>query len=319
MPRLYQSFYLTLLGCNLLFVFSAIVLRHSVNGLPLELWSVIFIAMSLLLSLVSYPLVRRLTLRLERLQAMVELLGKGELGARVPVEGRDEVARLARYINATAGHIEALVSAQKSLLSNASHELRTPLTRIRLTVALMKDSADPKRKAELEQDIAELDALLEEILLASRLDAPVEQGALEEVDLLALVAEECARYEGVDLHGTPVLLQAQPRLLRRLVRNLLENAQRYGQAPIEVAVDPAAGGAALKVKDAGPGVAAEHRERVFEPFFRCQPDTSSTGTGLGLAPVRQIAPLHGGDARCEPTADGRSHFVVSLVSQNSEP
>lgn len=312
MPRLYQSFYLTLLGCNLLFVFSAIVIRHSVNGLPLELWSVIFVAMSLLLSLASYPLVRRLTRRLERLQAMVESLGKGDLSARVPVEGRDEVARLARHINATASQIEALVSAQKSLLSHTSHELRTPLTRIRLTVALMKENADPRRKAELEQDIAELDALLEEILLASRLGAPVEQGALEEVDLLALVAEECARYEDVDLHGTPVLLQGQPRLLRRLARNLLENAQRYGQPPIEVSVVQQGAGAVLTVRDQGPGIAATQLEQVFEPFFRCQPDTSSTGTGLGLALVRQIARLHGGDARCEPAADGRSHFVVTL-------
>src|SRR5262249_53935946 len=80
----------------------------------------------------AYPVVRRVTARLERLQAGVESLGAGDLGARVKVEGRDEVARLAESFNRAAGRIEALVSAHKSLLANASHELRTPLTRIRL-------------------------------------------------------------------------------------------------------------------------------------------------------------------------------------------
>src|SRR5206468_1115717 len=168
----------------------------------------------------------------ERLQAGVESLGAGELSARVRVEGHDEVAQLAESFNRAAGRIEELVGAHKSLLANASHELRTPLARIRMAVELMKESAEPKRKAELEQDIAELDALIDEILLASRLDALKKLETDERVDLLALAAEECARYDHAALDGQSVTVRGDPRLLRRMIRNLLENAKRHGAPPI---------------------------------------------------------------------------------------
>src|SRR5438552_1116371 len=159
--------------------------RHAPYGLFLVL-----ALLALAVGVGAYPVVRRLTSRLERLQAGVESLGAGELSARVKVEGSDEVARLAESFNRAAGRIEELVGSHKSLLANASHELRTPLARIRIAVELMKENADPKRKAELEQDIAELDALIDEILLAGRLDALKGLETDEPVDLLALRSEE---------------------------------------------------------------------------------------------------------------------------------
>ena len=260
----------------------------------------------------SYPVVRRLTRRLERLQAGVESLGAGDLAARVRVEGDDEVARLARSFNDAAGRIEDLVGAHKSLLANASHELRTPLARIRMTVELMKQNADPKRKRDLERDVAELDTLIDEILLASRLDVVTERGADEEVDLLALATEECARYEEAELDGQPVSVRGDPRLLRRMIRNLLENARRHGAPPIDVHVSGAAGTAELSVCDHGPGVPEGEREAVFRPFHRSKSTGESTGTGLGLALVRQIARRHGGDARCLARQPSGSCFVVTL-------
>ena len=208
----------------------------------------------------AYPVVRRLTQRLERLQRGVEALGAGELSARVKVEGRDEVARLAESFNAAAMRIEALVGAHKSLLANASHELRTPLARIRMALELGKD------KREVERDIAELDALIDEVLLASRLDALSSLEHTEDVDLLALAAEEAARYE-LEAQGEPFVLRGDPRLLRRMIRNLLENARRHGAAPIQVTVAPGE----LSVCDAGAGVPQAERERIFEPFYskRC--------------------------------------------------
>ena len=130
----------------------------------------------------AFPIVRQITRRLERLQRGVESLGAGDLEARVAVEGHDEVAQLAESFNRAAGQIELLVQGHKALLANASHELRTPLARIRLAVELMKSSADPKLKLGLEQDIAELDWLVDEILLASRLDATPPDVATDEVD-----------------------------------------------------------------------------------------------------------------------------------------
>src|SRR5262245_5487338 len=208
----------------------------------------------------AYPVARRLTRRLERLQAGVESLGSGDLSARAKVEGKDEVARLAASFNRAAGRIEELVGTHKALLANASHELRTPLARIRMAVELMKEDADPKRKAELEQDTAEIDALIEEILLASRLDAVKHLERTEEVDLLALAAEECARYENADLEGRPASVHGDPRLLRRMIRNLLENAKRHGAPPIEVRMARTGSSVELSVCDHGAGIAGRERE-----------------------------------------------------------
>jgi two-component system, OmpR family, sensor histidine kinase RstB len=224
----------------------------------------------------AYPVVRRLTARLERLQAGVESLGAGDLSARVKVEGNDEVAQLARSFNRAAGRIEELVGAHKSLLANASHELRTPLARIRMAVELMKENADPRRKRGLEQDIMELDALIDEILIASRLDAVKGREADEEVDLLALASEECARYEEAELAGQPVTVRGDPRLLRRMIRNLLENARRHGAPPIDVRVSRAAG---------GPSCASPTMDRAFRTRSARVCSVRSTGLPtVGSAP-----------------------------------
>jgi len=272
----------------------------------------LLILLTIGIAIAAYPLVRYITRRLERLQRGVESLGAGDLSARVAVEGKDEVAQLARSFNRAADQIEQLVTAHKTLLANASHELRTPLARIRLALELSMDTLDPKRKAGLEKDIAELDYLLDEILLASRLDALRDTVELEELDLLALAAEECVRYDEVELNGVPVLMRGSPRLLRRLLRNLLENAHRHGQPPAYVRIERDAGMATLTVWDSGPGIPPEEFERVFEPFYRRRGTRDNLGTGLGLALVRQIAQRHGGGAHCASMADGRSSFVITL-------
>lgn len=286
---------------------SAIGFDHSVHALLLTL--------SLLAAAVgigAYPLARRLTQRLERLQRGVESLGAGDLSARVAVEGRDEVAQLAASFNRAAGRIEQLVSAHKSLLANASHELRTPLARIRMAIELMKGAADPKRRAGLEADIAELDQLIDEILLASRLGAISEPEVREQIDLLALAAEECARYDDAHLDGTAMCIDGDPRLLRRLLRNLLENAVRHGRSPTQVQIVSVEGSAEIRVHDSGPGIPTDQVERLFEPFHRLPGNRDNAGNGLGLALVRQIARHHGGDVRYVRADDGGGCFVVTL-------
>ncbi len=260
----------------------------------------------------AYPVVRRATRRLERLKTSVEAFGAGELATRVRVEGRDEVATLAASFNRSAERIEGLVSAHKSLLANASHELRSPLTRIRMAVEMLGREATPELRAGLERDIADLDALVDEILLASRLDSVEALDVREDVDLLALAAEECARVDAA-LEGEPVSVRGDARLLRRMIRNLLENARRHGAGtPIDVSVRKGAG-AALRVCDRGPGVPETERERIFEPFYRLAGAREREGgVGLGLALVRQIARKHGGDAKCTPREGGGSCFEVLL-------
>lgn len=330
MSRLYLRFYFALLGS--LLVFAAVTAlfwhrllfvvsrgdpaqAHAVQALPGLISVLVMLALGV--GIGALPIVRHLTRRLERLQAGVESLGCGDLSARVAVEGRDEVAQLANSFNLAANRIEALVGANRALLANVSHELRTPLARIRLTVELMKQAAEPKRKAELEQDIAELDALIDELLLSSRLDAVSELESIEDIDLLALAAEECARFEQVQLSGDTVTVHGDPRLLRRLLRNLLENAERHGVPPIQVILAGSGRSATLVVADHGPPIPRDQRERLFEPFYRSPHSRDHRGAGLGLSLVRQIARRHGGEVLCTETATGQNCFTVTLPSDST--
>lgn len=263
----------------------------------------------------AYPVVRRLTRRLERLQEGVEALGSGQLSTRVPIHGNDEVARLAASFNASATRIEQLVNAQKSLLANASHELRSPLARIRMALEKQRD-ADPITNKELQQNIHELDQLIDEILLASRLDAThAEPLVHEEIDLTALVAEECARVD-LELEASIIAIRGDAKLLRRLVRNLLDNARRYGDGtPIAVTlirIEPET--IQLEVCDRGPGVPNSEREKIFEPFYRMSgAGERDGGVGLGLALVKQIAMRHGARAECVAREGGGTCFRVSFT------
>src|SRR5215470_14510349 len=265
-------------------------------------------AIALVVAIGARPVVRRLTGRLERLQRGVESLGAGDLTARVKVEGRDEVARLARSFNQAAARIEGLVNAHKMLLANASHELRTPLARIRLGLELV--ATHPERKVELERDIAELDQLVDEILLVSRLDATEQLDVREAIDLAALAAEECARYDDCALEAKPVMVSGDPTLLRRMIRNLIENAKLHGRPPVEVSVAREEDRAALNVLDHGPLIAEDARERLFSTFYRIPGTGSAKGTGLGLALVRQIARRHGGDVSYN--AERGNSFTATL-------
>ncbi|MBK9625561.1 MAG: HAMP domain-containing histidine kinase [Rhodocyclaceae bacterium] len=261
-----------------------------------------FVGALLLLLLVvgfaAHPIARRITRRLEKLQQGVDALGRGDLKARVAVQGHDEVAALATSFNRAATRIEALVTAHRLLLANTSHELRTPLTRIRLAIELQKKDFDSARLAALEQDIQELDAMIEGILLSSRLDASTQSQTFDDVDMLALAAEECARFSSheIDVSGEPVVVRGDAALLRRLIRNLVDNAMRHGKAPVEITVRKENGHALLCVTDHGAGVPADAIANMFEPFNRVQ-GARTAGTGLGLSLVKKIAQHHNGDVR----------------------
>ncbi|KAF1023469.1 MAG: Sensor protein RstB [Paracidovorax wautersii] len=291
------------------------------------LWTLTLVAIAV--ALATYPIIRHLTRRLEKLQRSVEKWGQGDLSVRAEVRGGDEIAFLARRFNHSAERIEALVTSHKSLLANASHELRSPLTRIRMGLALMDDTANEGLREELSRSITELDQLIDEILLASRLDAQTaELGTPVPVELAALAAEECARLQ-IDLaEATPAEIAGIPKLLRRLMRNLLENALRYGQSRTSHLGDDAArqDGAVsatlrqlpgqwveFRVNDRGPGVPDDQKARIFEPFYRL-PGASERhgGVGLGLSLVKSIAERHGGSVHCEDRPGGGASFVVRL-------
>jgi signal transduction histidine kinase len=287
-------------------------------------WMLGLIGLAVALGL--YPVVRRLTQRLEGLQRGVQRWGEGDLSARVPVQGDDEVADLSQRFNQAAERIEGLMASQKSLLANASHELRSPMARIRMGLELMEVSSEAalhqRTRQEILRNMAELDQLIDEILLASRLDAKeADMGTVEAVDLVGLCAEECARV-GASLdvpEGMHTLeVQGVAKLLRRMVRNLLENARRHGT------LTPEGEGIALSLRsenqqvlltvcDNGPGVPSEYRERIFEPFFRL-PGASERvgGVGLGLALVKSIVERHQGSVGCTSREGCGACFEVRL-------
>lgn len=271
------------------------------------------------IGIAAWPIVAHLTRRLERLRHGVEAFGTGALVTRVPVEGRDEIAAVARSFNQAAEEIERLVASRRALLANASHELRSPLARLRMAVDLLPENADEARRAEIVRSLGELDALVEEILLASRLDHVRDLGERERLDLLALAAEEAALHD-LGVEGASVFVEGDRRLLTRLVRNLLVNAARHGAPPVAIEVGRKDGMARLSVRDHGPGVPENERSRVFEAFYRPsgRPE-SAGGWGLGLALVRQIAERHGGTVSCEAGKEKGARFVVDLPAARALP
>jgi signal transduction histidine kinase len=211
------------------------------------------------------------------------------------------------------------------MLATASHELRSPLARMRMALELLKREDRPDLREQLEKDISELDDLVGEILLATRMQTVEELERNNPIDMLSLLEQEAPHYaatiapereanESVTVHG-------DERLLRRLVRNLLDNARRHAdKGNVEVAVSTDANGTiVLRVDDDGPGVAESERERIFEPFYR-SPGARETGEGfgLGLSLVRQIVQRHGGQVRCLERPGGGTRFEVAFPANDAQ-
>ena len=278
------------------------------------------LAVAALLAFASYPVARFVTRRLETLEAGVRRLGAGDLTARVEVKGDDELASLATSFNQAAERLQSLVEGQRRVLAYASHELRSPLTRLRMGLELAREEAGDtgQRLAEAVAEVEELDALVEELLLAGRLELQPPVAVAEPVDVGELLAAEAAR-TGASVVPARAPFRADPRLLRVLLRNLLENAGRHGLgSPVEAGVEPLVGdppGVRVWVADRGPGVPESERERIFEPFYRPvgHEEGRDGGVGLGLYLVRRIAQWYGGAAVCLAREGGGTRFEVTLA------
>ncbi|MFJ9694283.1 ATP-binding protein [Kitasatospora sp. NPDC101183] len=259
----------------------------------------------------------------EAIRAEVAAIGDRDLDRRVPEPGSDdEIARLAGTMNAMLGRLEAAGVRQRRFIADASHELRSPLTVLRTQLEVALAHPDPQVRADLVagalEDTERLQALAADLLLLARLDATGQGRPEQAVDLAELVHQTvAARTAGphpVTVHAEAAApVAGDPQWLRRLLTNLLDNAQRHAREGVSVRLVAEGGHAVLDVANDGPPIAPEDRERIFERFTRLDDARSRDdgGAGLGLPIARDIATLHGGTLTA-PDTPGATTFRTRL-------
>jgi len=289
--------------------------------LKMELLRFVIVAIALLLPIALWS--RSHWRALQSLSRMADEFGAGKLSARAQLKRSEIVYPLAERINHMAGRIEELMASQRSLLHSVSHELRTPIARLEFGLELLDARAnDPdlsRRIAAMEGDLRELNDLVKELLDMSKLDSA---GTLQRatVDLSDLLRDCCATLPPSsqditcrfgDGLGT---IEADARLLGRVIGNLLRNAQKYAAGQIVLSAARDASGIEIAVDDDGPGIPEAERDKVFEPFYRLDRsrDRATGGFGLGLSIARKAVVLHGGTLRVETSDLGGACFVVRL-------
>jgi signal transduction histidine kinase len=262
----------------------------------------------------------------EAIRARVDRITGTGLDQRVPEPATaDEIARLARTMNAMLARLQESADRQRRFVADASHELRSPLARMRAELEVDQahpETADPASTADsVLTETVGLQRLVDDLLVLARGDAGALDGARRTtVDLDELVNRVAtrARAHGADVDTRavrPVQVRGEPVQLERAVANLLDNAVRHARSRVTVALEGADGGRAeLVISDDGPGIEPADRERVFERFTRLDDSRTagSGGAGLGLAIAREIAERHGGSLTLWPGSGPGARFVLVL-------
>ena len=296
--------------------------------LPLNQGRWIFVlAMVIVIVGLSYGLlIRPLVRQMDLLAHAAHRFGHGELAMRAPILRHDAAGELAATFNATADRVVRLMASQRDLTRAVSHELRTPLARLRFGLELLGSKPDPASVASriqaLEGDVAELDALVEELLSFARLETLDRPPNLGEVSVQAILegarrASEPLRPEiawQLPALGPGVTFELDAKLVARALQNLCANAVRHATSVVALGAAIERGQLVVTVDDDGPGIPERDRERAFEPFVRLDDSRAREigGSGLGLAIVRRIATLHGGTVAIETAPLGGARFRLVL-------
>lgn len=256
-------------------------------------------------------LVRRITVPLARAAQAASQVGAGELPEPLPETGPAELAELARRFNTMAAEVRELLDNRTTLLAGISHDLRTPMTRLQLNLEMLRDAPSPVRIDRAVADLADMNRLITGYLELARTTQAETRVRFDLAELL----EEVAADAGLPWAGAaPCEVEVARLAARRIVSNLIQNAQRYGGTPIELALECSDKLVRVIVRDAGAGIPDDQMEKVFRPFYRLEASRSQTtgGTGLGLAIVRQLAETNGWKVRLRNRAAGGLEAVLEI-------
>jgi signal transduction histidine kinase len=258
-------------------------------------------------------IVRRLSRPLRDLRAAAERFRPGDPGTPMPAEGPDDVAALIVAFNALRLRVTGMLDEKDRMLGAIGHDLRTPLAALRVRIESVEDDVD---RARMIDTVAEMNRTLDDILSLARLGRPSEP--LTDVDLAALVdaVVEDFRDIGSDVsfvEAERLRMHLRPSLIRRAVRNLIENAIKYGvSAEVRVEADPRC--VAIVVADQGPGIPEDRMGDVFDAFTRLESSRNreTGGIGLGLALARAIVREAGGEIRLVNREGGGLDAIIEL-------
>lgn len=268
-----------------------------------------------------------MTLPLRELARQADHLAAGEPVEPVRATARDEVGRLAVAFNRMAVEVAATDRLRRDLVANVSHELRTPLATLRAVLENLADGVvEPDRDTlrDLLGQVDRLGRLVDDVLDLSRLEAGAAELRVAEVAVVPLVARAVTEAGGdgrveVVVDPADLVVRGDADRLHQVLVNLVANALRHGppDAPVHVGAERDGRGVVLRVEDAGPGVALDQAEQVFERFHRSDAGRapSAGGSGLGLAITRWIVDLHGGDVAVERPGEPGGRFVVRLPAE----
>ena len=288
------------------------------------LWTFLTVMVGVgLLALWALPMWRDM----DRLRNAAVRMGQGDLDIRVHLSRITGIRHVGESFNAMASRIATLIENQRSLTNAVSHELRTPLARLSFEVDVLDRSGLPREHGrvlrDMRADISELESMVAELLVYARLERPADDAVKQETvdtrdwlgEALAQVAHQAdaRNVRCVVVEGHPPHVSLNPRYMSRALLNLVQNAVRYARGRIEIALAHCPqGGFELIVDDDGPGIPAEDRDRVFEPFTRLDEsrDRGTGGAGLGLAIVQRVAASHRGTIQVFDSPLGGARFVL---------
>jgi len=282
--------------------------------------------------LFAFGLAGSLMRPIQRLAGAARRLGGGDLSARAgSVGGSSEVEDLAATFDEMAERLQRTVQAQREFVANASHQLRTPLTGMKLrleSAAEAPTSEEVRRRVQAaERETDRLAEIVDRLLVMA---GQVEQGKPSHVNLLDAVRQAADRWHeraqqaggAIAVEGRGALIAADPNELAQILDILLENAIRYGSGPIQVTTDSDDGHASISVRDRGPGIPPDERDRVVERFYRGK-GANGTGSGLGLAIARELAGHWGGALAIEAPHGGGAaitvRFALSSLTTGEQP